>query len=70
MKAVKKGKKKGKKKAGAPVDDMGDMLEDQEVNMAEPVDPKITQQPPNVAPIDNAQGPLKIEEPVPLKVPE
>jgi hypothetical protein len=42
MKAAKKGKKKGKKKAVAAVDEIGDMLEDQEVNMAEPIDPKIT----------------------------
>jgi len=76
MKGVKKGKKKGKKKAvtGVPAEDAGDFFEDQDVNMAEPVDPKITNQPANAPNVPNAQasgnGPLKIDDPEPLKIPE
>ena len=46
MKTAKKGKKKSKKKGGAFENEAGnfdqEMVEDQVVNMGEPVDPKIT----------------------------
>jgi hypothetical protein len=72
MKAAKKGKKKGKKKAGA-AEEVDDFLEDQEVNMAEPVNPKITKEPPKGAPVTSPKandGPLKIDEPATIKGPE
>ena len=77
MKAAKKGKKKGKKKAGATgaaEDVVEDFLEDQDVNMAEPVNPKITKEPPKVAPAATLKatdgGVLKIDDSGPIKVPE
>ena len=58
MKAAKKGKKKGKKRAGgaAGEDEFEDFFQDQDVNMAEPVNPKITKEPPKVAPIASPQA--------------